>query len=195
MQTLTFELPKNVTLYVSHLDFAAIAAANRDLRLERTAKGELMVNPPTGSASGRRNLSISAQLWIWSEANETLGVAFNSSAGFTLPNGAIRAPDASWVKRERWEALSQEEKEGFAPLCPDFVIELRSSSDGLSSLQEKMREYLANGARLGWLIDPQSQRVEIYRHHREVDILEQPEQLSGEDILPNFTLSLRQVWQ
>jgi len=194
METLTFELPQNTALHVSRADFAAIAAVNRDLQLERTADGTLIVNPPTGSESGKRNLSIGAQLWIWAEANEILGVAFDSSAGFELPNGAIRAPDASWVRRDRWEALSQEEKEGFAPLCPDFVIELRSKRDRLATLQEKMREYLANGARLGWLIDPQNQRVEIYRSGREFEVLEQPDQLSGEDILPNFTLELHRIW-
>jgi len=194
METLTFALPQNTTLHVSRADFAAIAAVNRDLQLERTADGTLIVNPPTGSESGKRNLSIGAQLWIWAEANEILGVAFDSSAGFELPNGAIRAPDASWVRRDRWEALSQEEKEGFAPLCPDFVIELRSKRDRLATLQEKMREYLANGARLGWLIDPQNQRVEIYRSDREVEVLEQPDQLSGEDILPDFTLDLHRIW-
>jgi len=194
MQTLSLELPQNITLHVSHEDFAAIAAANRDLQLERTADGTLIVNPPTGSNSGRRNLSISAQLWIWAEANDTLGIAFDSSAGFKLPNGAIRAPDASWVRRDRWEALTQEEKEGFAPLCPDFVVELRSNSDYITTLQEKMREYLAHGARLGWLIDPQNRQVEIYRSGKEVEVLEKPSQLSGEDVLPNFTLDLQRIW-
>nr|WP_216086692.1 Uma2 family endonuclease [Halothece sp. PCC 7418] len=194
MKTLTFELPQDIPLRVSRSDFAVIAAVNRDLRLERTADGTLIVNPPTGSESGRRNLSISAQLWIWAEANDTLGVAFDSSAGFELPNGAIRAPDTSWITRDRWDALSQAEKEGFAPLCPDFVIELRSNSDKLATLQDKMREYLANGARLGWLIDPQNQRVEIYRSGQAVEVLEQPKQLSGEEILPHFTLNLQRIW-
>mgnify|MGYP006278049613 CR=1 FL=1 len=194
MKTLTFELPQDIPLRVSRSDFAVIAAVNRDLRLERTADGTLIVNPPTGSESGRRNLSISAQLWIWAEANDTLGVAFDSSAGFELPNGAIRAPDASWITRDHWDALSQAEKEGFAPLCPDFVIELRSNSDKLATLQDKMREYLANGARLGWLIDPQNQRVEIYRSGQAVEVLEHPKQLSGEEILPDFTLDLQRVW-
>ncbi|MDR9402920.1 MAG: Uma2 family endonuclease [Halothece sp. Uz-M2-17] len=194
MKTLTFELPQDIPLRVSRSDFAVIAAVNRDLRLERTADGTLIVNPPTGSESGRRNLSISAQLWIWAEANDTLGVAFDSSAGFELPNGAIRAPDASWITRDRWDALSQAEKEGYAPLCPDFVIELRSNSDKLATLQDKMREYLANGARLGWLIDPQNQRVEIYRSGQAVEVLEHPKQLSGEEILPHFTLGLHRVW-
>ena len=194
IQTLLLELPQNITLHVSHEDFTAIAATNRDLQLERTADGTLIVNPPTGSESGRHNLSISAQLWIWAEANQTLGVAFDSSAGFTLPNGAIRSPDASWIRRDRWDALNQEEKEGFAPLCPDFVVELRSNSDRLSTLQEKMREYLVNGALLGWLIDPQNQCVEIYRSGREIEVLGKPDQLSGEGVLPDFTLNLRRIW-
>lgn len=194
MSALTLELPQSIALRVSQEEFAAIAAVNRDLRLERTDNGELVVNPPTGGQSGKRNLSIAGQLDRWCEANEHLGEGFDSSTGFLLPNGAIRAPDASWVRRDRWDALTQEEKEGFVPLCPDFVVELRSLSDRLSTLQEKMREYLENGACLGWLIDPQSRCVEIYRCGRDPEIFEQPEQLSGEDVLPGFTLNLRRVW-
>ena len=193
MQTLTFELPREITLRVSRAEFAAIAAANRDLRLERTADGKLIVNPPTGGESSRRNLSISAQLWIWVKANPTLGVAFDSSGGFELPSGDTRAPDASWVRSNKWNALTPQQQKGFVPLCPDFVVELRSETDNLSVLQEKMREYLANGARLGWLIDPQNQRVEIYRDRGDVEVLQQPGQLSGEDVLPGFTLSLRDI--
>lgn len=192
---MTLELPPNIALHVSPEEFAAIAAANRDLRLERTADGELIVNPPTGGESGRRNLSISIQLGMWAEANEELGVAFDSSTGFRLPSGATRAPDASWVRRERWDVLSAEQRKGFVPLCPDFALELRSESDRLSTLQDKMREYLANGLRLGWLIDPKNRRVEIYRSNRDVEIVEQPDQLSEEDVLPGFTLSLRRIWQ
>lgn len=194
MQTLTFELPRDITLRVSRAEFAAIAAANRNLRLERTADGELIVNPPTGGESSRRNLSISAQLWMWVEANPTLGVAFDSSGGFELPSGDIRAPEASWVASDRWDALTSKQRKGFVPLCPDFVVELRSETDSLSDLQGKMREYLANGARLGWLIDPQNQRVEIYRNSQEIEVLEQPSQLSGGDVLPGFTLSLQSIW-
>lgn len=193
MQTLTFELPEHVALHVSQAEFAAIAAANRDLRLERTAKGTLIVRLPTGSGSSKRNLGITAQLWNWAEARADLGVAFESSGGFTLPNGAIRVPDAAWVRRDRWDALSPDEKEGFAPLCPDFVVELRSKTNSLSSLQAKMREYMENGGRLGWLVDPQNQQVEIYRSSQEVQVLEQPDRLFGEDILPGFTLKLRGI--
>lgn len=194
MQTVTFELPQDIVLQVSRAEFTAIAAANRDLRLERTADGELILTPPAGSESSQRNLRISLQLGNWAEANETLGVAFESSGGFELPNGAIRAPDASWVRRNRWQSLTPEEREGFAPLCPDFVIELRSKGDRLNTLQAKMREYVNNGTRLGWLIDPQNRRVEIYRSTGEVEVLEQPDQISGEDLLPGFVLDLQRIW-
>jgi len=195
MQTLTLELPQDISLHVSQEEFAAIAIANRDLRLERTAAGKLIVNPPTGSESSRQNISIAAQLWNWAEARPDLGVAFESSGGFELPNGATRAPDASWVSRDRWDALTPEEKKGFAPLCPDFVIELRSQSDALATLRAKMREYARNGAQLGWLIDPQNRLVEIYRSDKEVEVLENPSQVSGEDILPGFILDLKRVWR
>lgn len=193
MQTLTFELPRDLSLHVSQEEFAAIAAANRDLRLERTAHGQLIVHPPTGSESSRRNIRITAQLWVWAEANPELGVPFESSGGFTLPSGATRAADASWVKRERWDALTLDEQESFAPLCPDFVVELPSKTDTLPKLQDKMREFMKNGARLGWLIDPQNQQVEIYRAGQDVEILERPRQLSGEDVLPGFRLNLKGI--
>lgn len=194
MQTLSLQLPRDLSLRVSREDFAAIAAANRDLQLERTAAGELVVSPPTGGESSQRNLGIGAQLWIWTEANESLGVAFDSSGGFELPNGAIRSPDAAWVRRSRWESLAASQRQGFVPLCPDFVVELRSESDRLSVLQAKMREYADNGARLGWLVDPQNQRVEIYRRGGSVEVLARPEELSGEDVLPGFVLRLRRIW-
>lgn len=181
-------------LTVTPEQFAAIAAENRDLRLERTANGELIVNPPTGSESGKRNFSILGQLFQWCEQHPDLGEGFDSSAGFELPNGAIRSPDAAWVKRDRWDALTQEEKEGFAPLCPDFVVELRSKSDRLPMLQGKMQEYINNGMRLGWLIDQQSKRVEIYRLGSEVEIIEKPERLTGEEVLPGFVLLLERIW-
>ena len=192
-QTLLIELPTSIALFVTPEQFSALAAANRDLRLERTSQGELIVNPPAGWETGKRNLSLTGQLDRWYEANETLGEAFDSSAGFTLPNGAIRSPDASWVSRDRWEALTPEDKITFPKICPDFVVELRSRSDGLKPLQEKMREYLDNGARLGWLIDPQTSRVEIYRQGREKEILENPTELSGEPVLPGFILNLTRI--
>ncbi|MEO0520972.1 MAG: Uma2 family endonuclease, partial [Cyanobacteria bacterium P01_A01_bin.116] len=155
--------------------------------------GELIVSPPTGGESGKRNLSISGQLNNWFEANDTLGEAFDSSTGFKLPNGASRSPDAAWVSKDRWEALTPEQREGFVPLCPDFVVELRSNTDRLKTLQDKMKEYMLNGAQLGWLIDPQSKRVEVYRQGQGVEVLENPDALSGEAVLPGFTLSLGRV--
>ena len=194
-ETISIELPNAIALTVTGEQFETLALANPDLRLERTAEGELIVNPPTGGESSSRNLSISGQLGNWCETHEDLGEGFDSSGGFILPNGAIRSPDASWVSRARWEALTAKERKGFVPLCPDFVVELRSASDSLSTLQAKMREYMDNGARLGWLIDPQNQRVEIYRQQAEVEILINPAELSGEDVLPGFVLNLRRVWR
>jgi Uma2 family endonuclease len=193
-ETLSIELPKTIGLLVTQEQFAALAAANRDLRLERTALGELIANPPTGWETGRRNWSISGELYLWWRNAGEPGEAFDSSTGFILPNGATRAPDASWVSGERWQALTPEQKRTFANICPDFVVELRSSSDTLKSLQDKMREYIDNGAKLGWLIDPQQRRVEIYRPGKDVDVLENPAQLSGEDVLLGFVLNLRRVW-
>jgi Uma2 family endonuclease len=187
-------VPREVALQVTPEQFAALATANRDLRLERTAQGHLVVNPPTGGETGRRNLSITGQLGAWFEANDTLGIAFDSSTGFELPNGANRSPDAAWVRQDRWAALSAEQREGFIPLCPDFVVELRSKTDSLKDLQAKMQEYLENGTQLGWLIDPKHQRVEVYRAGQEVEVLDAPMTLSGEGVLPGFTLSLKRIW-
>ncbi|MEG3847056.1 Uma2 family endonuclease [Microcoleus sp. herbarium7] len=194
-ETISIELPNAIALTVTGEQFETLALANPDLRLERTARGELIVNPPTGGESSERNFNITGQLARWCDDNEDLGSGFDSSGGFILPNGARRSPDASWVSRERLEALTPKERKGFVPLCPDFVVELRSASDSLSTLQEKMREYRENGARLGWLIDPQNRRVEIYRQQAEVEILIAPTELSGEDVLPGFVLNLRRVWR
>ncbi|AFZ50015.1 Uma2 family endonuclease [Dactylococcopsis salina] len=192
-ETLLMALPNSIALQVTPEQFTTLAAANRDLRLERTSQGELIVNPPAGWETGERNSSLTGQLYQWYEANETLGKVFDSSTGFTLPNGAIRSPDASWVSRERWEALTPEDKTTFPKICPDFVVELRSKSDKLPPLQEKMREYLENGAKLGWLIDPQSSRVEIYQTGKETEILENPTELSGEPVLTGFILNLTRI--
>jgi len=193
-ETLLLELPKTLKLYVTQEQFAALAASNRELRLERTALGELIVNPPTGWETGKRNSRITGQLDRWDEKNENLGQAFDSSTAFILPNGATRAPDACWVSQSSWDALTDEQKGTFANICPDFVVELRSGSDTLKSLQEKMTEYMDNGAKLGWLIDPQNRQVEIYRQKKEVEVLSNPAELSGEEILPGFGLNMRRVW-
>jgi Uma2 family endonuclease len=169
--------------------FEKLCAANPDLRLERTSRGELVVMSPAGSMSGRRNAKLILRLGNWAETDGT-GEFFDSSAGFTLPNTAIRGPDASWMLRERWEALSEDDRERFSHVCPDFVAELRSRSDKKKDLRAKMREYITQGARLGWLIDPKIARVEIYRPGRPVELLKRPATLSGEDVLPGFVLDL-----
>ncbi len=191
-QAIAVNIPSTLGLCVTHEQFVQLALANRDLQLERTATGELIVIPPTGSETGNRNLDIEGQLWLWNRQTK-LGKAFNSSTGFHLPNGADRSPDAAWVRQERWDALTPEQRKGFAPLCPDFVLELRSESDNISPLRAKMREYRENGARLGWLIDRKNRKVEIYRH-QDVEVLDNPSTLSGEDVLPGFVLDLTEVW-
>ncbi|QLE57248.1 Uma2 family endonuclease [Nostoc sp. TCL26-01] len=191
MNALTVNLQS--VLDLTDEQFFNLCQANRDLRFERTAKGELIIMPPTGGETGNRNAGITAQLWIWNEQDK-LGIAFDSSTGFKLPNGADRSPDASWLRLERWNALTQEEKTKFIPLCPDFVIELLSPNDSLKVAQEKMREYLDNGVRLGWLINRKSRQVEIYRQGKEVEVLESPTTVSGEDVLKSFVLNLGLVW-
>ncbi|MEC4804957.1 MAG: Uma2 family endonuclease [Jaaginema sp. PMC 1080.18] len=192
--SLSLQLPPQLVLQVTPDQFAALAAANRELQLERTASGELIVNPPTGGETGKRNWKIAGELYLWWRNAQELGEAFDSSTGFELPNGANRSPDAAWIAQERWDTLTPEQQESFVPLCPDFVVELRSKNDTLTDLRLKMTEYLENGAQLGWLIDPKNQRVEIYRQGQEVEILENPTTLSGEAVLPGFTLSLARIW-
>lgn len=193
-ETLTLNIPKNLGISVDLAQFTALAAINPNLRLERTAQGELTVNPPTGWETGERNRSIIGQLDRWYEENGTPGKAFDSSTAFILPNGAIRSPDACWISQERWDALTKEQKSTFANICPDFVVELRSASDTLKSLQAKMQEYQENGATLGWLINPQRQQVEIYRASSAVEVLEKPTTLSGENVVSGFVLNLRRIW-
>ncbi|MBD2167746.1 Uma2 family endonuclease [Calothrix membranacea FACHB-236] len=194
MNAATITLPTSLILKIDLTDeqFFQLCQKNRDYRFERTASGELLIMPPTGSDTGNRNFDIVVELGIWNKQTK-LGKGFDSSTGFTLPNGAERSPDVSWVKIERWNALTPEQQEKFAPICPDFVVELRSPSDSLKDLQDKMREYIENGARLGWLIDRKNKRVEIYRPGKDVEILDNPESLSGEDVLPGFVLHLQQI--
>lgn len=188
MTTLT--IPSNFKITLKQ--FEILASANRDLRLERNATGELIIMPPTGGNTGRRNIKISSQLEIWSTQNK-LGVAFDSSTAFSLPNGAQRSPDASWVRLEKWNQLTIEQQDTFPPLCPDFVIELRSPSDSINKVKQKMTEYIDNGASLGWLIDPQQKTVTIYRPQQAVEVLNSPQTLSGENILPGFILDLSDI--
>ncbi|MGJ5631370.1 Uma2 family endonuclease [Nostoc sp. CALU 1950] len=173
--------------------FYEFCQANGDLRIERTANGEVIIMPPAFSDIGNRNFNIAAQLGNWTEQDGT-GIGFDSSTGFTLPNEAMRSPDASWIELERWNALTDAQKASFAPICPSFVIELRSSSDRLIKLQEKMQEYIDNGALLGWLIDRQNRKVYIYRPNREVEILDNPEVVSGNPELPGSILRMSKIW-
>ncbi|MEH2106411.1 Uma2 family endonuclease [Nostoc sp.] len=191
MNALTVNLKP--VLELTDEQFFQLCQANRDLRFERTATGELIIMPPTGGETGNRNAGLTAQLWIWNEQNK-LGIAFDSSTGFKLTNGADRSPDASWIKLERWDALTEEEKQKFPPISPDFVVELISPSDSLKVAQEKMREYIDNGVRLGWLINRKSRQVEIYRPGKEVEVLEFPATVSGEDVLNGFVLNLGLMW-
>ena len=173
--------------------FYALCQNNPDMRLERNADGDVVIMPPTGGDTSRRNAEIIVQLGIWARRDGT-GVLFDSSGGFRLPNGTVRAPDVAWVAKERLEGLSAEERRRFLPLCPDFVVELRSESDALYAVQKKMREYAACGARLGWLIDPSERRVEVYRRGQPVEVLIGISAISGEPVLPKFALELAHVW-
>ena len=171
----------------------ALCSVNRELRIERNAQGELLIMPPAYSDTGDQNSEINLQLRLWAKRDGS-GVTFDSSAGFTLPNTAVRSPDASWIERTRWERLTPEERHSFAPICPDFVIELRSATDRLSDVQAKMQEYLDNGAQLGWLIDPRPRHLYVYRPDAEVERLDNPETVSGDPVLPGFVLDLREIW-
>ena len=182
--TLSF---KNVAL--TDDQFYQLSQDNENWQLERTAQGELIIMPPVGGLSGKRESDLNADLVIWNRQTR-LGHVFSSSTIFTLPSGAKRSPDVAWVKSDRWDSLTLEEQEKFPPLCPDFVIELRSRTDSLNQLQEKMQEYLDSGLQLGWLINPQAQEVEIYRPNQTVEIVPLPTNLSGENVLPGFILDI-----
>ncbi len=173
--------------------FFELCQINRDLRIERNAEGELLIMPPVGGETGGRNAAITAQLWLWARADGS-GIAFDSSTGFTLPNGAVRSPDAAWIARARWERLPLRERAKFAPLCPDFVLELCSPSDRLLDIQDKLEEFIDNGARLGWLLDPEQRQVYVYRPSASVIRLDAPEAIAGDQELPGFVLDLREIW-
>ena len=191
MTTLTLNL--NPIIKLTDDQFFQLCQENENIRLERTAKGELIIMSPAGGEAGSSNAGLTAQIWIWNQQHK-LGQVFDSSTGFKLPNGANRSPDASWVKLETWNALTPEQQQKFPPICPDFVVELLSPSDSLKETQDKMKEYRDNGAILGWLINRKSRQVEIYRPHQEVEMLEYRASVSGEDVLPGFILNLESIW-
>jgi Uma2 family endonuclease len=174
-------------------EFYRLCRDNPQLRLELTAQRELVIMAPTGSKTGWRNSKLNQRLANWAEQDGT-GLCFDSSAGFHLPNGANRSPDASWVQRQRWDALTEAQQEGFAPLGPDFVVELRSPEDPLPALQDKMAEYIDSGARLGWLIDPQDKCVFVYRPGQPVECLQDPKTINGGPLLRGFVLNLPEIW-
>ncbi|MDB9526285.1 Uma2 family endonuclease [Oscillatoria sp. CS-180] len=188
---LTVNLPMPIEMTMA--EFYEFCQANRDLRIERSADGEVIIMPPAFSDTGNRNLKIAQQLANWADQDGS-GETFDSSAGFTLPNGATRSPDAAWIRLERWNALTEDEKASFAPICPDFVVELKSSSDALSGLKAKMEEYIANGALLGFLIDRKQHHVHVYRPGQEPKILENPDGVNGDPELPGFQLQMAKIW-
>lgn len=192
MSALTLQLPP--VLKLTDEQFEQLAAANQDLQLELTAQGELMIMPPTGGETGNRNFEIYIDLGIWNRQTR-LGKAFDSSTGFRLPKGGTRSPDVSWVRMERWNALTEEQRKKFLPLCPDFAVELVSETDDVEETRSKMQEYVDNGLRLGWLIIPRLRQVEIYRLDRAVEVFLSPVSLSGEDVLPGFVLDLQPIFE
>lgn len=174
--------------------FYELCQLNRELRIERNAQGDVVIMPPVGGETSDQNAEITMQLRLWAK-RDAMGTTFDSSGGFLLPNGTVRSPDASWIEKARLEALDAEERQRFISLCPTFIIELCSPTDRLRYLQEKMQEYLDNGTRLGWLIDPQEKRVQVYRPHLPVVVLESPSQIAGEPVLPGFVLDLSEIWR
>ncbi|MBW4423630.1 MAG: Uma2 family endonuclease [Nostoc desertorum CM1-VF14] len=189
---LVLQIPSSMQM--TDEQFFEFCQVNRDLRIERNKFGELVIMPPTGSETGNREGNIFGQLWVWSEQDGT-GITFSSSTGFKLSTGAERSPDASWIKLERWNALSPEQQRKFAPICPDFVVELKSPSDNLQTLKEKMEEYMDEpGIQLGWLIDRKQRKVYIYRPGLPEECLDNPASVSGELVLPGFILNMSKVW-
>lgn len=170
-------------------EFFEFCQLNRDLRIEMTKEGEMIIMMPTGGEGGNRSYNFTVEFGIWAKANGT-GVGFDSSTGFKLPNGAKRSPDLSWIRTGKWEAIPKKQRKKFAPICPDFVVEIRSETDSLETLQAKMEEYIANGAQLGWLIDPLEKKVHVYRPDARVKILNRPKTLSGDPLLKGLKLNL-----
>ena len=183
-------LPNMIMTDDQFFDFCQL---NRHFRIERNQIGDLFIMSPTDSETGQRNFNLIGELGIWTKQDGT-GVGFGSSGGFTLPNGAVRSPDAAWIKCTKWEIIPAEKRKKFAPICPEFVVELRSENDSLSTLKEKMQEYIDNGTQLAWLIDRKQRKVFIYRPNCGVAELDNPQTLTGEDILPGFVLDLSEIW-
>ncbi len=173
--------------------FFQLCQRNPDYNFERNSQGDLIIMSPTGGETGKCNSELIIQLGIWNKKHK-LGVLFDSSTGFKLANGANRSPDVAWIKQERWDNLTEEKKLKFPPLCPDFIIELRSPSDSLTRLQAKMQEYMENGCQLAWLIDQETKQITIYRVGKEIEIIDNPVTISGEDILPEFVLDFAEIW-
>lgn len=172
-------------------EFKQFCSENRDLRIERDCEGNIHIAPPAFSKMGLLNAKLSGRVYIWNEKTN-VGLVFGSSTGFTLPNTAIRSPDASWIANARWEALSEAEKEDFAHICPDFCIELRSKTDRVKRIKAKLEEYIENGCRLGWLVDPVEEQVHIYRQDGSIELIQGfDKKLSGEDVLPGFEFDLQ----
>ncbi|MBD1871575.1 Uma2 family endonuclease [Cyanobacteria bacterium FACHB-471] len=191
MTALTLKLDSVVRL--TDKQFYQLCQDNPELRLERAATGELIVTSPTGGETGKQNFDLVIALGVWNRQTG-LGVGFDSSTGFRLPNGSDRSPDVAWIPQAKWDALTSAQRKRFLPLCPDFLVELLSPSDSWEAGEAKMQEYQDNGNRLGWLIDPESRKVAIYRLGQAVEILESPDALSGEDVLPGFVLNLQTIW-
>ena len=177
------------TVGLTDEQFYRLCSMNRDWQFERNAKGELIIMPPVGGVSGNREADLITEVNIWNRQTK-LGKVFSSSTIFRLPNGGDRSPDVAWVKLKRWESLTEEQQEKFPPICPDFLIKLRSRTDSLEALQNKRQDYLDSGLKLGWLINPQNEEVEVYRSSQSMELIKLPASLSGEDILPGFVLEL-----
>ena len=193
IEALPIVLKIQPNIIITDDQFFDFCQLNRDLRIERNHLGDLLIMSPTDSEADQRNFNLIGQLGIWIKQDGT-GVGFGSSGGFTLPNGAVRSPDAAWIKRTKWEIIPAEKRKKFAPICPEFVVELRSENDSLSTLKEKMQEYINNGTQLAWLIYRKQRQVFIYRPNCGVEELDNPQTLTGEDILPGFVLDLSEIW-
>lgn len=183
----------NPIIKLTEDQFYDLCRVNPDIKFERNAKGEIVIVPPTGGETGKCNAKLTTRFCLWNEQTN-LGVVFDSSTCFHFPNGADRSPDVSWIKQERWNTLTQKQQAKFPPISPDFVLELMSPKDSLRETQNKMKEYMDNEVKLGWLINRKNRIVEIYRQGRDVEVLENTAELLGEDVLPGFVLNLQIIW-